>query len=117
MSLNTVRMAVTLALAAMLGTTAAQAHAQDRGRSAIVLTPVLVQADRLKPVDHRPGRVVAAHGVRTGDRLTRGQLARAVTLDWRRQGLRAPGRDQQWLRLDRQRVLISKASGRVLRVA
>lgn len=126
MSLNSMRIVVTLGLAAVLGTTAVQAQAHratpsaalsaQAGRSAGVLQPVYVQAERLTPVRYQPAHASPTRHLRAGDRLTQRELARAVKLDWRRQGLRAPARDQQWLRVGKQRVLVTRGTSRVMRL-
>jgi Ni/Co efflux regulator RcnB len=76
---------------------------------------VQVRATHLQPVRYDAPRH-ARHAVRVGDRLSHRELARAVRVDWRRAGLRAPARGQQWLALDGRRVLVARGSARVLRV-
>ena len=117
MSLKTVSIALVMAATGLLAAGAAQAH--DRHAAPTRHQPVhVVQVPEraMVHVDHRHGqRAALRHGVHAGDRLSQRELVRATQLNWRRQGLRAPARGQQWVRLDGQRLLLSGA--RVLRVA
>ena len=118
MSLKTVSIAVVMAATGLLATGAAQAHERHVPARRQPAHVVQVPAYAVVHVDQRhshANRHDSRHGVHAGDRLSQRELARTVRLDWRRQGLRAPGKGQQWVRLDGQRLLISGA--RVLRVA
>ena len=115
MSLKTVSIALVMAATGLLAAGAAQAH--DRHVPARHQPAHVVHVPaRTVVVDHRHGpRAAVRHGVYAGDRLSQRELVRATQLNWRRQGLRAPARGQQWVRLDGQRLLLSGA--RVVRVA
>ena len=116
MSLKTVSIAVVMAATGLLAAGAAQAHERHVPIRSQPVHVVQVPARAVVHVDHRHGPSVAVrHGVHAGDRLSQRDLVRASQLNWRRQGLRAPGRGQQWVRLDGQRLLLSGA--RVVRVA
>ena len=115
MSLKTVSIAVVMAATGLLAG-AAQAHERHVPVRHQPVHVVQVPAHAVVHVDHRHDqRAAVRHGVHAGDRLSQRELVRATQLNWRRQGLRAPGRGQQWVRLDGQRLLLSGA--RVLRVA
>ena len=115
MSLKTVSIALVMAATGLLAAGAAQAHDRHVPARHQPVHVVHVPA-RTVMVDHRRGpRAAVRHGVYAGDRLSQRELVRASQLNWRRQGLRAPARGQQWVRLDGQRLLLSGA--RVVRVA
>lgn len=59
---------------------------------------------------HAPSRV------HVGQQLSRYQLSQARDMDWRRAGLRAPQKGQQWVQLNGMRLLINMGTDRVLRV-
>ncbi len=110
MSYRTALIAIVLGVA---GLGAAQAHGTYSARPVVIYSSAHVV-----PVDHRPAYRPAPHrGVRVGEQLNRRELSRAVKVDWRRAGLRAPGRGQQWVRLDGRRLLVNMNNSRVLRMA
>ena len=116
MSLKTVSIALVMAATGLLAAGAAQAHDRHVPARYQPAHVVHVPARTVVVVDHRHSpRAAVRHGVYAGDRLSQRDLVRASQLNWRRQGLRAPGHGQMWVRLDGQRLLLSGA--RVVRVA
>ena len=104
-----------LSIAAVL-MAAPTAQAQSKGDHTKRQTHSRIEVDFKKPKAHSqnkkaaPPKVVAKKHWSKGQRMNDWKRQSAVS-DYKRHGLRKPGRDQRWVKVDNQYVLISVVSG------
>ena len=110
------RTLIAIAAVSMLAAPMAQAQAQSRHDNN---RPTAQQSQSRDhgAQRHRAQRPVAARAkFRSGQRYGNWKRHQSVR-DFRRHGLRAPGRGQNWIRVDNQYLLISAATGLILGLA
>lgn len=110
------RTLIALAAFSMLAAPMAQAQAQsrhDNHRPGVQKSQQRYHAPQQHQAKHQaPSRSRFKSGQRYGDWKNHQRIQ-----DYRRYGLRAPGRGQNWIKVDNQYLLISAATGLILGLA